>query len=113
MIFDPGRRISNPAQELRPFHCLPSISNDLQECLGELDRTHHKRWVLLLLLPHIASGDVIQFVNNYVLNRQDLHSFYIIFNNGAQFHQSFRARFPATFQWCRSFTGKLSNDIRS
>ncbi|CAF4152292.1 unnamed protein product, partial [Rotaria sp. Silwood2] len=113
MIYDLDHRIRNSSEELHPFDSRVIIHSDFQDWCREFERTRHARWVLLLLLPNLSSQAVIQFVDNYVINRQDLHSFYLIFTNGNQFDKHLRTRFPHTLQWCRSITDKLFNHIQS
>ncbi|CAF4364273.1 unnamed protein product [Rotaria magnacalcarata] len=113
VIYDPGHLINNPAQNLHPFDSLFIIHSDLERWLLEFVQIRDKQWIIFLILPNFTPDEVVQFVNSHVVNQQRLHSFYLIFNNGVRFNSQFRMRFPGILQWCRSFTHRLYNDIRS
>lgn len=112
IIYDPRKHISNPSRQLQPFDAIVQMCHDPKR-LTQLLEAAESRQVFLLVI--FSDGDAVEvrvFLLKYVLNPAKLHSLYIIFPNGVQFHDQWVGNPSiANLRWCRSFTTRLIQDI--
>jgi hypothetical protein len=112
MIYDPGKSIRNLAEQLKPFDSIVNVYDEVNDLTSQIGRLQNKKLFLLLIFPDKSETEVRRFLLKYIQNEAHLHSIFLIFPNGLQYHRQWsNSSTMPKLRWCRSFTNRLIRDI--
>ncbi len=113
MVYDPGKQIHDPVKQIAPFGPVVKFCHKEKELKNKIDSAQDNQLFLLLIFPHKDNVKVRRFLMKHIPNQVHLHSLYLIFPNGIQFHDNWiNTDSMPKLRWCRSFTTHLIRDIR-
>ncbi|UJR32921.1 hypothetical protein I4U23_020382 [Adineta vaga] len=112
LIYDPGKRIKKDMKKLYPFGPMVCTVQNVEDWAKMLNKSSGKRWIILLIFPTQTEVEIREFIMQYVSDRSELHSLYLIFHNGLQYHAQWSNTLLTELVWCRSITNRLFHDIR-
>lgn len=112
LIYDPGKCIADPVKQLHPFASIVEIYREEKDLKLVLENAHGVELILLLIFPDKDSFETKAFLDEHIRGLNHLHSLYLIFSNGVQFHKEWIDRESAlNLRWCRSYTRETVTDI--
>jgi len=112
MIYDPGKSIRNLAEQLYPFGSMVNAFHEVNDLTSQIGRLQNKKLFLLLIFPDKSETEVRRFLLKYIPNEAHLHSIFLIFPNGLQYHRQWsNSSTMPKLRWCRSYTNRLIRDI--
>ncbi|CAM4850495.1 unnamed protein product, partial [Rotaria magnacalcarata] len=111
IVYDPNRHISNHERALKPFESITTIENTLDDYLATLQQ-QNRVFITSVIQTEPLTGPLETFVQRHLQATPAVMQYYLIFSNGANFHNAWTTRYGSKLVWCRSFTERLVWDLR-
>ena len=112
IIYDPGRHIHHPVQQLDPFGSMITICRELKDLPDQIEHLKNQQLFVVLIFPDKTGTEVRHFLMKYSSIQVHSYALYLIFPNGLEYHEKWvnNPSMPRV-RWCRSFTIGLIRDI--
>lgn len=111
-IYDPGRYIHNPIQQLDPFGSMVTICRELKDLVNQIENLQNQQLFVVLIFPDKTETEVRRFLMKYPSIQVHSYALYLIFPNGLEYHEEWiNTPTMPKLRWCRSFTNRLIWDI--
>ena len=108
IIYDPHRHSS---RKLRPFDWFVEVCREERVLTDRLENAGRGLAILLLIMPERDNLETRMFLEKFIPDQIHLHSLYIIFSNGIQFHEEWTNMLSMPrLRWCRSYTEEFVQD---
>ena len=112
VIYDPRSRIRNPTRRLIVFASFVQICREEGQLIERIENAGDAQLILLLILPGRDHFETRAFLNRFIPDQVHLHSLYLIFSNGTQFHNTWiNTPSMSKLCWCRSHTNRIIKDV--
>lgn len=93
------------------FPSLVKICREETELTMRIENAADAQLILLLILPGRDQFETKAFLDRFILDQVHLHSLYLIFSNGIQFHDAWiNTPSMPKLCWCRSITDRIIED---